>query len=397
MLGVNLRLLSQFELPIPIIKATPEAIAIKAFGSYEGVFVLENIGPGELAGRIYANSPALILPFEEFSGNNVEINYILNLDGYKIGDKLTWRVVAATNGGEVCINFDVEITAPAVVARDGPAISSLEQFAAYTKAQPVSARQLFTQQSFLMWLFNSGYKYMDLYERFVADPNKERAVDNFLVMNGLKSKAQVRIEKHMSDTNISLPLDGEARAFGLKFSRNDWGYSEGFLSVVRGKQWLTLSKSRLSAADFDEENYAEIDFIVTPDNISAQHDSAVIELSCEDGHIERIMINVGFKRAFDVRMDKEVFSHEDRGALDITNNTGAELKLEVIPMHGWVRFASKNYIVSREGRLPFDVRYSAWGGGFSFRKQLHSETWVTLRAVFGSRVYSRRVKLLIRH
>ncbi|MCL2171001.1 MAG: DUF5717 family protein [Defluviitaleaceae bacterium] len=389
--------LTQFDLPIPTIKPSPLSVAIEAFGTYEGRLVLENVGPGELFGRIYANSPALVLPFEEFRGNRIEIDYILNLDGYKKGDRLQWRMVIISNGGEAVIPFDVRVTAPAIVTRDGFAISSLGQFAQYAQDSPIAARQIFTQQNFLMWLFNSGYKYMDIYENFTMDPNKERAVDNFLIINGLKTKVQIKPDFAESDLDISLSLDSEPKAYGLKFRRVGWGYGEANLNVVSGGEWFSLSRTKLVCADFDEDNAAWADFIILPDKISGHHDCAHIDITDDSGHTEQIAVHVRFKRAFEVRPDREVLNAEDRGVIAIINNTGAELKLEVVPSHSWIKFGSKNYIVSGEGRLPFEVKNTAMkGGGFTFRRHMSAEGSITLRAVYENRVYTQIVKLMVR-
>ncbi|MCL2415671.1 MAG: DUF5717 family protein [Defluviitaleaceae bacterium] len=175
---------NSLDYPIPKIRVSPSKISLGAYATYEGDFIIENMGAGMLEGRIFSDSDALILPFEEFSGNRVVVHYIINLDGYKIGDYLNWRVIIFSNGGEKVVDFKIEVTAPAIITKDGATISSMEQFLDYVKEQPIAARQLFTQQDFMLWLFNSGFRNMDLYDAFAADPNKERAVDNFLILNG---------------------------------------------------------------------------------------------------------------------------------------------------------------------------------------------------------------------
>ncbi|MCL2350539.1 MAG: DUF5717 family protein, partial [Defluviitaleaceae bacterium] len=167
--------LEQF--PAPRVVSSEKRVNVRGFGIIYGSFEISNGSEGDLVGSIDSMADFLSFSPQEFEANRVQVEYTLDLTGLA-GDIVTAAVIT-TNGGEKVVDFHITVDPPDVLVKDGVVMGSLADFAAYAKMQPIAARALFGRQEFMMWLLNIGYPNMDIYEKFAADPNKERAVDNF--------------------------------------------------------------------------------------------------------------------------------------------------------------------------------------------------------------------------
>ena len=266
------------------------------------------------------------------------------------------------------------------MARDGTKIATLEHFLVYAQHSPVAARQLFTQKDFMIWLFNTGYPCMDMYEIFAADPLKERAIDNFLVFNGLKSKAT--IVANNKNILINIGHGDDVVTGGISLQRSGQGYVEGNLTVKSRGDWLKLSKDKISGADFDENNRAEIDYMILPENLSGR-DVAVVDLKCSNP--QQIYIHCAMARPFEARLDKESYYFEDKGKLYLTNNTGRDLMIDIF-CENFVKFEAKRYLISKYAEIDFDIKFSTIRAAtLALRKQLYATTQIHVMAVSGER------------
>lgn len=382
--------LDQFELPPAKIKIDVDKIEIEASGGYEGSFFVRNAGGSTLEGKISSGSRSITFSPAEFSGNSVEISYTFVPDFYKQGDEIHTSALIMSNGGEAVIPISVKIVPPEIKAKDGQVVASLADFCGFARTSPVLARQMFTQWDFSLWLSSMGYKNMELYEHFTEDPNRERAVDNFLVLNGLKEKSRVSI----NSKQISLAVNygsGEAITDALSFERSDWGYVDVQLRVSRGDSWLKLSKDRLTSADFNEDNYAELYFMVLPEFLGKRFESAYIEVESESETIGGICIEVKKKQGIDVALDRPSYGSDDEGFLDIINNTGKDLVVELTAKDSFVKLEAKRCFVGEHARVGFGIKMPQ----FSFKKQLLTKTEIFVRVISDELTYQRAVGLSI--
>ncbi|MCL2415672.1 MAG: hypothetical protein FWD01_02560 [Defluviitaleaceae bacterium] len=172
------------------------------------------------------------------------------------------------------------------------------------------------------------------------------------------------------------------------FRRSAWGYADGRLMIRKGGAWFQLGRSRLTGADFNDKNIAEVDYIIIPGKIPGNRDSAVLELICEPYYSERITINVNFKRAFEARLSREIHSFDDSGEILITNHTGKDLMIDVACKDNFVKFKAKTYIIGKSASLPFEIRFSSFkASSLVLKKQLNAKTQIALRTISEGREY----------
>jgi len=290
-------LTNKYEQSIPSLKV--DALSL----SREGSFIIKNIGGGLLTGSIISRVQDLNINPITWSGNNQVINYAYTSDHPANG-----YIYITSNGGEMAIPVNFESNAMTIQTDEGHKIADIQDFYNYAKDYPAGARRLFTSSDFYMLLLSNGYKYMEIYENLHKDVNRERALDNFFILSGLKTKPDPIIE-------AETPIERLAPPFSIRLPR------------------------------------------------------------------------VGFR-------------YEDRGIIEIENNTGLDITVEAYSRERYVRFFTNMHIIAAhyDGpySIPFEIRPSAFSSAQRlFRRLPYIPTFVDVRAYSTGFMNQKRLYLSI--
>ncbi|MCL2753240.1 MAG: DUF5717 family protein [Defluviitaleaceae bacterium] len=386
-LNTRLPLLEQF--PAPKLNISERKISLRGFGLIYGNVEISNAGEGNLVGSILPVADFLSFSPKNFEGNRIDAEYTLDLTGLS-GEIITSAVVV-TNGGEKTIDFHIAINPPDVLTWEGYVMTEISDFASYAREHPIAARSLFGRQDFMLWLINMNYPAMDIYERFIKDPNKERALDNFLVFNGAKVKAKILAETKDAAHSISISDDVVTGSIVLR--KTTWGFAEAAIEVEGEKKWIKLDKNKITSADFDSENLCQAHYIIFPEH-STGRETAVITLNA-DGIEQKIHIRASFAAAFSARLDKQSFFFEDKGKLIVENNTGHDLLID-ISCENFVKFAAKRYHISKTAEIDFEIKFSSFKTAtMSFKRQNYAESYINVVSINGGKSYSKKMQLTL--
>jgi hypothetical protein len=339
-----------FESPLPELTTDIEKITVETSGNYEGSFIVKNTGGGELMGNILSNSGVIKFTPSYFNSKKTTVFYTLDISILKPGDVITTSVVIMSNGGEKIIPVTIKILPFCIETKENIKIATLKDFYRYAKKHPVSARQIFMTHDFSVWLTGISYPYMDSYEKLAVDPNKERALDNFFIISKLKKQAFAEpIAKDITVT-VNPYKDKSVEGF-LEFKRQSWGYTEEAVKLVNEKKWITLSKDKLTSADFDENNTAKIGYTIKPYYVTEKTDFEKITVG---GNF--IMFYVKKTPPLSGVLSDETFTSSKRGYVLVTNNTGRDLTIEVSVSDNSVKFESARFLISSFAKIPFDIK-----------------------------------------
>jgi len=371
-----------FEFPAPRLKISVPDIDIETAGGFEGSFTVTNTGGGKLRGEIHVNSPCVVFYPCEFIGNNVEVNYSLNLASYKAGDVFTASAFVSSNGGEMVIPIVIKIVLPMIYIKEDRGLTSLEDFYEYAEQSPIMEWQLFNQWEFADWLVGQGYAHMELYERIVKDPNKERAVDNFLIISGIKEKCVIKVDRKFAVIKVN-PTQNDSVAGEISFRRLSAGYAEVRLSTDE-TSWLKLDKEVLYSSDFQSDGSAVVKYSVDTAALNAKPDVRVhraeIAAETDNGYFENVSVYIIVRRAFTARLSKTRYTAEDEGFIEVINNTGGDTMLEVVCNEKAVKLSGKKYLVAKRAEIPFRIKAS---NGMAFWKAHSLETLITIQKISG--------------
>ena len=358
--------------PLPKLNVSETKISLRGTGIIYGQFEIFNEAEGELYGEILQTSDFISFFPQTFEANRVTVQYSIDLTG--ISGEIQTAAVIKTNGGERVIDFFITANRPDVLERDGFVMAEIADFAEYARAHPAKARKLFLRGEFMEWLISLGYPGMQMYENFLNDPNKERAVDNFLVLNGCKQKAAIMLAD--KDLYHKIGLWEDVVTGSIKMKKTAWGFAEGTLEVTKGANWLKLTKDKVISSDFDGQSMAEVHYMVMANEVKGR-DTAQVVLNDD----EKIDIRVSPAQAFEARLDKQSFFFEDDGKLMVTNNTGRDIFIE-ISCENFVRFEAKRYLINKYTQIDFSVKYTNFrASSLSFKKQTHAQSYIQITAV----------------
>lgn len=385
-------LLEQFETTLPVIKAGVDRLTIETAGDCHGEITFRNAGGGVLEGTVASNLTALSFSPRDFTGNRASVMYKLAVSDYKAGDVINAVVVVTSNGGELLLPFSARIIAKTLEAPDCPNLRSLEDFGTLTRDNINAAVRLFVKKEFAQWLGSLGCGHMELYEHFKFDADKERAVDNFLRLHGLKERAVLTLTE--PEGSVTLTAGGREAVPGvIKVKRSGWGYTEAFVSADKAP-WLTIITTKLTRASFSNEVEANIDYIINPELLRGPRAMAEILLRQAAGKDISYRLLVLTKPVLDARLARVSFDYNDRGTVLLDNNTGNDLVVEIVPSHDYIRLEGKRYLIGAKAEIPFEVRLTAPKlAQFPDRGAGFLEAELLVKTIYNKAVFTRTLRL----
>jgi len=382
----------RFEYPLPALSISVSELNIETKDTYNGSFTIKNTGGGNLNGKILSRCPGLTFALSEWDGNRQTITYTFSaLDaGLTTGESVQGHAIVSTNGGEVEIPVTARLTKMSIATAEGFTIANLQDFFEYSKTHPAQARRLFVDSEFYMLLLGIGYEYMEVYESLHKDSNRERAMDNFFILSGLKGKTGMSV----SDTSLEFTQkwdDNEVIHGSIEVQKSDTGYIELPISTRGNSPWLTCYASKLIQSDFDENLTASINFSIDPRKITIPYTRDVVTIGTETTEII-------YRKTAPIiaRINRTSLRYEDKGTLEITNNTGMDIKAEIFCPDSYVRFSARSYIIGAYAEIPFTIRLSKFlSAQLFFRKTPYMKTIVETRVVIDGQMHKKNIPLIV--
>jgi len=369
-----------------------KSISIQAAIHHEDSFTIRNTGGGLLSGHILSRNRGLVFTPSQWSGNTQTITYSFSPDNAGLTPGITnTTAYICSNGGEIALPISINSAAMTIPTAEGPAIATISDFYDYALVYPAAARRMFTSSEFYMLLLSTGYKYMDVYENLHKDVNRERAMDNFFILSGLKSKTHLMLEKQQ----IHLVLQTDKIYERFQVQKSNSGYADAPIATLGGAPWLALSTGRLASSDYNN-NLATVDFSIDPQLLSGMFAREHIVVGPTPDTNNILEITVRRAAPLSIRLNREGFRYEDRGSIEIENNTGANIKVEVYCRDRYIRFYANTHMASAVHSIPFEIRPSAFASAQRLFSRLpYISTYIDVRAHAPGQVFHKRLHLNI--
>jgi len=383
---------SPYEHPLPVLDVNTDALHIEATGTTSGEWAVKNTGGGTLKGFVTARHHALTFEPAKWEGNTQILRYTFDatLVDARADGVFETMVYICSNGGEVAIPVTARQAQMAITTRDGTVISSVREFYEYALVQPAAARQIFTDSEFYMLLLAVGYPYMEVYENLHKDANRERAMDNFFILSGMKQKTTATLPR-TSFVFDRRPYDPAKLSGYITVEKSDVGFYEAPITAENAPPWLMFSANRLMSGDFDADNRARVAFTIDPMQLNMRY-------ARERIYIEDHEADISFRRLppLQAKLNRETYKYDDHGTIEITNNTGVDLAVDVLCADGYIRFKARSYLVGARYEIPFSVRLSAvTNAGRFFRKTPFMRTAIVVRGRRPGIVYNLTLPVIV--
>ena len=380
----------QFEYPLPELSIDVNELLIETTDTYEGSFTVRNTGGAELVGSIHSRAKSITFIPSKWRGNEINVKYIFKASegGWNPGDIFNTNAVIVSNGGEKNLPITVKLTQMVIQTDEGTVITDVSDFYGYAKNYPAQARRLFVKGDFYMLLLASGYEYADAYELLLKDMNRERALENFFILSGLKNKVTLTLPQKTL-TYRKATNDGDKVHDHFDIQRNGDGYVEASISTASGVPWLTLNSERIISSDFDASGAAAVNFTIDPPLIKGRYARERIIISDQSSTEPEKSIEVIFIRQTPLaaRLDREAFNFEDTGNIIVTNQSGVELSLDIFCRDSFIKPDAKTCKVIGQKTIAFTVKMSKLQyTQMMFRKHPYVTAEIEVRAIFNKKM-----------
>jgi len=362
-------------------------LALHSVNNSSGSINIKNTGGVTLSGHILLRTDAITATPSSFTSNSLNVIFSLSPD-YRFQDYIETVAYICTNGGEFELPITITHAPMAIPTEEGKEISSIQDFYYYSKTYPVAARRLFASSEFYMLLLSTGYEFMEVYESLHKDPNRERAMDNFFMVSGLKGKTSLALEKQ----SIDIVARGTNKIYeSIIVQKSDSGYADAPVTAKKVASWLNLSTSRLASSDFDENNRSLVGFSIDPLRISEPFVKEHILIGQE-----LFLLTVRRGTQLSLKLNRKNFRYEDRGSVEVENHTGLNLTLDVYCHDRYVRFHAISYLIEGRHSIPFEIRPTALASAQRlFRRLPYISTYIDVRAHGHGREFRKRLHLTI--
>jgi len=388
---------SRFDFPLPRLDISTSFIDIETNDKHEGSLTIKNAGGGTLSGQVLSRCAGLVFSPAEWVGNTQTIAYTFKAAdaGLTTGQSIESHVYISSNGGEQKLPVTAKLTKMSIVTAEGFAIANLQEFYEYANSYPAQARRLFVDSEFYMLLLAIGYEYMEVYESLHKDANRERALDNFFILSGLKGKTTFSVE----DTGLKFvqnPNDNDLLYGHITVQKSDNGYVEAPITIKDNSPWLNFYASKLVQSDFKETLGTMVNFSIDPMQVTGAYARELVTIGaqpCEENTVE-----IEYRRATPVvsQLNRAAYGYEDKGVIQVTNNTGKDIKVEIHCPESYVRFSARSYLVGEYGEIPFDIKLSAFlSAQLFFRKLPYMKTVIEVRANVQGKAYKKLLPVVV--
>jgi len=387
--------LDRFDTPLPSLNVDTNEILIETKDNQVGSLSVKNAGGGILKGKILSRLPGLVFTPSQWEGNKQTINYTFNAQEASLatGQGISSHVYISSNGGEVKIPVRARLTKMSITTVQGTTIANLQDFYNYAQDHPDQARRIFVDSEFYMLLLAIGYEYMEVYESLHKDSNRERSIDNFFVLSGLKNKTHISINNTRLEF-IQKSYDTQIMQGNITVKKSDNGYAETPITVQNNAFWLNCPAIRLMSNDFDKNLTATVDFSIDPRKISGSYVRDLITIGVEPQNT----VEITYRRLppISLRLNRASLRYDDRGILQVTNNTGEDIRVEVFCTESYVRFSARSYLVGAYGEIPFEIKLSAFlSAQLFFRKLPFMKTSIEVKTTAPGLTYKKSIPLTV--
>jgi hypothetical protein len=373
----------------PILSTNTEKIVVNVSKATHGQLYLKNIGKGTLKGAISCNNTNVTFKEEEFEGNNIKVVYKIDVSKYNVGQVIKTSATIISNGGEISIPIIIQVNAPSIETEDA-IITDLKDFLQYAKKNYKQAQLLFNRNEFVSWLTYTEYPYLPIYDQISKDINKERALENFFILNKLKSR--VKLKSKDQDITFSINHDSKETIQGeIIIKKSCWGYIKEEIKSKNNSNWLSFNDTEVTANNFEDDVYLlkySINTSLIQSNITT--DEIII------GEDIKVPIQVRRKKIAYFNLSKESFNFEDTGFIKIENHSNRDIKVEVSTKDSFLKFDAKNYYVNKTKEIPFSIKFTALQiAQTNIKKHPLVESEIYFKIIYSNKKYMKTLKITI--
>lgn len=234
-------------------------LKIEAGSIYTGSISVTSLNDVAMKMMVYDDAYLLCLQDHSVIGKKGEIAFTFDGRSKKKGSIYEGSIHLIGNGLEQKIPYNIEIVAPFIDV-NGVALEDLMKFSALAEENWDKALQTFCSDEFAGTLLQGNEEYLQAYRSLQDSPDKNMALEEFLVYTHKKRALTLQVEHNRFQYNF--PKMKESHQLILK--KNTWGYSN--MKVSTDAKFISLQKNHICSMDFEGDSYS-LEYTLDPEQL----------------------------------------------------------------------------------------------------------------------------------
>lgn len=224
-------------------------ISVTAGETFCGNFSVYNRDLSVMKGVLYSSCEIFTLEDKQFIGAENEIRYTVHAEFAKAGENFRGEVTIISECGEIRLPFEIHITQACCLSSEGE-IRDMFQFAGLSQSDWNEAKAVFTSSQFETTVLADRVEEQTLYRQLMQSPDRDRAMEEFLVYVKKKSPVQIKADR----TTLSFAPKDKAMMDRIIIWKDNWGYTD--ITVETKGDFFLVSAKEITSEQFAAGRYA---------------------------------------------------------------------------------------------------------------------------------------------
>ncbi len=312
------------EYPQIVISKSYLQLKIEAGSVYTDSILVVSENNVQMKMMVYDDAYLLCLKEHSIVGRKGEIQFTFDGRNKKRGTVYSGAIHVIGNGMEMEIPYNIEIVAPFIDV-NGVALEELMKFSALAEEDWNKALQIFCSEEFAETILHGNEEYLQVYRSVKDSPDKNMALEEFLVYTHKKRALSIQVEHDRFQFNFPKMIEEHE----LILKKNTWGYSN--VKVYTNSKFITVNENQICSMDFEGDAY-HLHYTLDPEFLDEGEVSNGVILF-ENTH-QKIQVNIVIRKP-----------EETSRVLEHRNHDRKLKKMEIAAL-------LHNYLDYRVGLLP---------------------------------------------
>ena len=235
-------------------------------------------GTKRLVGDIFVTNPRIRVKEKKIRGSEIEIPYLVNLEGLVPGEAAEGKILFSTNDGEYSVPVRVAASEMKLMS-GGREIRDLGEFTELAEQNPGEALRIFESAGFQRLLSGETTRVRALAAALTKSPSLRGNMEEFLVLAGRKEPVRLTVNAKERE----FPAVSSSEKELLRIVKSGWGCTE--IRVSAEGDFLGLPKDRFTEEDFFG-SVLDVEYIVRQEKLHPGKNFGKIKVVCPDGIFE---------------------------------------------------------------------------------------------------------------
>jgi hypothetical protein len=255
---------------------------------FDGDFELFSEDDRDLKGAIFSTNERVILLNNQFTQKKNRIRFRVITEFLDAQDIISGVFQIVSNGGEIEIPYKINIESVGIMTGIG-LIKNLEDFLCVVKQNYDEGLKIFCGEEFGNGILKNSPRYRRVYYSLIKSPDRERALEEFLVFTGQKERVVLSLSSYGAEYRELEDSYGDC----LVIKKEHWGFAE--VEVEVKGDFIRTAKNQISSDMFVGNSY-ELNYYINYNKLIAGENKGKIIFKTHNQSLEYMVTVIIPKR-----------------------------------------------------------------------------------------------------